>query len=260
MSIDVSNPLRRLVHAGVRIVFGPDGIARRRWPARPSVGLVRAGRRPEGFHGGARTRPGTSPAEFFAACAELEGASISAFAILAAELEHHGAPADLVWRARGAIRDEARHFKLCNRLARRFGGDVVACPRVEMRPPRALAAIARENVTEGCVSETFAAATALWQAATARDQEVRSVMAVIAEDELAHAQLAWDVHAWASARLGAEAGAALERARAEAAHELLHACDEPVDAELVTRVGVPSRAAAAWLVARATELWRPSAA
>ena len=175
------------------------------------------GRRPEGFAEGVRSEPGTSLGDFFAACAALEGASIAAFTQLAAELEHHGAPAGLTFRARVAAREEARHFKLTARLARSFGAGRVRCPRIPPRPPRELAALALENVIEGCVNETFSAAVALWQAANAADLHVRTTLAGIAEDELSHAQLAWDVHEWASERLGPRAAQQLEDARADAA-------------------------------------------
>jgi hypothetical protein len=247
----IAGYFRDLVSAGLTapVNGGPP-----RWRLRRGHGAT-PGRRPQGFSGDLPTQPGTTPAQFFGASAALEGASITAFAILAAELAHHGAPAGLVWRARAAVRQEARHFKLTERLTRRFGGAPVRCPRLPIPQPRSLQALALENVTEGCVSETFAAATALWQAATARDHEVRTVMAAIAEDELAHAQLSWDVHAWASQRLGPAVSRSLSRARAAAADRLRAACDAPVDAELVARIGVPSPAAAAWLVARAGELW-----
>jgi hypothetical protein len=244
---------RALVAAGVA-----SGVSGGRGQGRPRA-IAGAGRRPEGFIASLPTGPGTTPAQFFTAVAALEGASITAFAILAAELAHHGAPTTLVWRARAAVRQEGRHFRLTDRLARRFGGAPVPCPRLPIPQPRSLGALALENVTEGCVSETFAAATALWQAATARDHEVRAVMAAIAEDELSHAQLSWEVHAWASERLGPAITHNLVRARAAAAERLRAGCAAPVDPDLVARVGVPSPAAAAWLMARAGELWAEDA-
>jgi hypothetical protein len=57
--------------------------------------------------------------------------------------------------------------------------------------------LALENAVEGCVHETFAAARAAWQASYASDPSVRSLSAVLAADEAAHADLAADVHAWA---------------------------------------------------------------
>ena len=210
------------------------------------------GRRPQGFGEVASSSPGTSLADFFAACAALEGASIAAFATLAAELEHHGAPPALSARARAAAREEAQHFKITARLARRFGAGPVRCPRVRTGAPRDLHAVAMENVTEGCVSETFSAAVALWQAATAGDPAVRAALTGIAADELSHGQLAWDVHAWASARLGPTATDELAHARREAAARLHAGCQGPVDPELVARAGLPDAATATWLASQAS--------
>jgi hypothetical protein len=213
------------------------------------------GRRPDGFDAALATAPGTSLAAFFAGCAALEGASIRAFCTLADELDHHGAPPALAARARQAAREEARHFKATARLARRFGSPPVRCPRPPSAPPRDLSALALENVIEGCVNETFAAAVALWQATHAADPQVRAALAGIAEDELAHAQLAWDVHQWASECLGRAATRKLARARARAAHQLLHASARPVDPALVEQAGLPDAPTAIWLATQASALW-----
>ncbi len=110
-------------------------------------------------------------------------------------------------------------------------------------------------MTEGCVNETFSAAIALWQARRAAGPEVRAAMAAIAEDELSHAQLAWDVHLWASRRLGPAATEELEQARAEAARHLLAACARPIDPDLVTHAGFPDAASATGLALQAQPLW-----
>jgi hypothetical protein len=213
------------------------------------------GRRPDGFNAGLPTAPGTTLAAFFAGCAALEGASIRAFCTLADELDHHGAPPALAARARQAAREEARHFKATVRLARRFGSPPVRCPRPPAAPPRDLQALALENVIEGCVNETFAAAVALWQATHAADPQIRATLAAIAEDELTHAQLAWDVHRWASERLGRAATRKLTRARARAAHQLLHATTRPVDPALVEQAGLPDAPTATWLATQTHALW-----
>jgi hypothetical protein len=216
------------------------------------------GRRPDGFAAELSTAPGTSLAAFFASCAALEGASIAAFTTLAAELEHHRAPSQLAARARVAARDEARHFATTARLARRFGAAPVRCPRPPARSPRDLPELARENVVEGCVNETFAAAIALWQASHAADPAVRTALATIAEEELTHAQLAWDVHRWASAQLPPADADALIRARTRAAHQLLHAATSPVDPDLVARAGLPDAPTATWLATQTATLWGPA--
>jgi hypothetical protein len=204
--------------------------------------------------------PGTSLAAFFAGCAALEGASIAAFVTLAAELEHHRAPSELAARAHVAARDEARHFATTARLARRFGAAPVRCPRPPRQAPRDLPELARENVVEGCVNETFAAAIALWQASHAADPAIRAALATIAEEELAHAQLAWDVHRWASAQLPPAAADALVGARTRAAHQLLHAASSPVDPDLVAQAGLPDAPTATWLAIGAATLWDPAPA
>jgi hypothetical protein len=213
------------------------------------------GRRPIGFTDPVADASDPEVAAFFSACAQLEGASIAAFQILADELRHHGAPQALVDRARAAARDEARHFKLTARLARRFGAGRVRCPRVTRRPERDLLSVALENATEGCVSESFAAAVALHQAATASDPGVRAVMATIAEDELLHAQLAWDVHAWATDRLDRADRDRVVAARALAGHRLLVDAGRAVPAELVRHAGLPDAASATRMAAAALPLW-----
>jgi hypothetical protein len=213
------------------------------------------GRRPEGFAGAPCTRPGTSLAAYFADCARLEGASVTAFEILARELELHRAPATLIDRARVAAQDERRHFALTSRLARRFGAPPVRFPRPPRPGLRTLAAMARENVVEGCVNETFAAAVALWQAATAADPAVRATLAPIAEDELRHAQLAWDVHAWADPCLTVAQRADLRQARAQAGRALQEQAAGPVDLELIARAGLPGPAAGERLAGQAQRLW-----
>ena len=56
--------------------------------------------------------------------------------------------------------------------------------------------IALENAVEGCVREGYAAIVAALQARRAPAPAFRTTMAAIADDEAAHAQLAWDVDAW----------------------------------------------------------------
>ena len=213
------------------------------------------GRRPDGYTGTACVRPGTSLALYFADCARLEGASVTAFVVLARELEHHGAPAALSDRARLAARDETRHFAQTSRLARMFGSPAVRCPRPARRPLRPLAAVAQDNAVEGCVNETFGAALALWQAARAEHPAVRIAMAAIAEDEVAHAQLAWDIHDWATTRLPPAVTADLHRAREQAGQRLWADSDAPVDPRLVAQAGLPPQAAARGLAERAQALW-----
>jgi rubrerythrin len=67
-------------------------------------------------------------------------------------------------------------------------------------PVRDLEAVLLENAREGCIHETYAALIAAHQARYAEDPEVREVFTTIAAEEQRHAELAWDLHAWASER------------------------------------------------------------
>jgi hypothetical protein len=129
---------------------------------------------------------------FFAGAAQLEAASVPAFARLARELRAHGAPPSLIARAERARRDEIRHARAMARLAQRFGGEPRAIAEAAL-PVRSLAEIAVENAAEGCVRESLGALVAEWQARFAADARVRSAMKRIAADEREHAELAWDV-------------------------------------------------------------------
>jgi hypothetical protein len=66
-----------------------------------------------------------------------------------------------------------------------------------------LASVAARAAREGCIGETLAAVQAAEQLARAEDPAVRAVLAVIAEDEARHAELAWRTVAWA-VRTGGE--------------------------------------------------------
>jgi hypothetical protein len=219
-----------------------------------SRGIASVGRRPAGFADAAHDVGGTAVGRWLAATARLEGASVPAFAQLARELRAHGAPEALVRRARRARADEVRHFRIMRALARRHGADA-AWPSVRLPAVRPLAEIAEENAAEGCVRETFGAMVALWQAQHAGDRRIRTASARIAEDELSHAQLAWDVDAWARARLGD--GAALDHARREAARDLIAGlAASPVAPDLVATAGLPDAVTGAALARTlAPALW-----
>jgi hypothetical protein len=156
---------------------------------------------------------------FFARSAHLEAASVVAFERMARELERFGAPGELVARARAAALEEVRHAALMGAQARRFGGAVAP---VEVLPQgeRSLEDFAADNAREGCVRETFGAAVCAWQGLHALDPEIRRAMSEIADDEAGHAELSWDVDAWARSQLSADARARLEGIAADARREL----------------------------------------
>jgi hypothetical protein len=152
--------------------------------------------------------------EALATSAHLERASVRAFVELADWLARRGAPAELVRRCRAAAVDEIDHAVRMTALAHAAGAEVPAC---EADRPRTDAfAVALHNAVEGCVHEAFAAIVVAVQARQAATAELRETFARIAADELAHGQLAWDVHAWLASRLSAHERRAIERARARA--------------------------------------------
>jgi hypothetical protein len=220
--------------------------------ARPAC----TGRRPEGFIEPSDPRRGTAAGRWLARAAALEGASIPAFRRLARELAAHGAPDRLVRAARAAVAEEARHFAMMARAAR-AEGVAVRPARVGRLAVRALADVARENAREGCVRETFGAMSAVHQARHAAAPALRAAFGTIARDEARHARLAWEVDAWARAKLPAREARRVEAARREEGaalvDELARAAPSPA---LESQLGLPS-AAGARLQARrcARRLW-----
>ncbi|QSQ22576.1 hypothetical protein JY651_46980 [Pyxidicoccus parkwayensis] len=207
------------------------------------------GRRPEGLRSdGAVAERVSWLGALYARMAHLEAASVPAFERLAEELEAHGAPARLVRAARRSAKDEVRHARAMERLARSHGAPM---PELQVAPfqPRSLEALALENAVEGCVRETFGALLAGWQARTAEDPAVREALRSIAPDELRHAELSWSIDAWARSRLSPEARNRIEEARREAWRALEQDFAEAVLPESECRqAGLPAPGVARQLV------------
>lgn len=140
-------------------------------------------------------------AEAWCADGLAEHASVASFARFALELMALAAPADLVASAHQAALDEVKHARACFALARRYGGRDVAPGAFPMggsvEVSSDLVELAARVALEGCVGETVAAMQAAHQLEVARDPEVRRVLAMIAEDEARHAELAWRTISWA---------------------------------------------------------------
>ena len=179
----------------------------------------------------------------FATATQLEAASVDAFAILAAELRAHGAPAGLIGGAERARKDEVRHARMTAALARRFSACPVP-PIVTRREVRSLLQIALENAVEGCVREAYGAFLASWQAAAATDEFVRKVMRRIAPDEVRHAELAFAVDDWIRPQLSAAEQRLVAEARARAVRELLAELAAPTAVSLQLTAGLPPPAVA----------------
>jgi len=148
----------------------------------------------------------------------FEHASVASFARHALELLAVGAPAELVRDALRAADDEVEHARLCFALASRYAGSALgpgALPigRPEIR--RDLGSLAEHVAREGCINETVAAHLAEYARVGTTDAAARAALERIAEDEAAHARLAWRTLRWAIARGGDDVRARVQRVFAE---------------------------------------------
>jgi hypothetical protein len=221
-----------------------------------TAGFLCGGRRPGNYRPGVVPATCNAVAAYLARQAELEAASVRAFADLYADLVELGAPAQMRRAAIRAAADEVRHAAMSARLAKRFGATV--SPRqLRAAPRRDLRALVLDNAAEGCVRETYGAAVAGYQARTARDPIVRRAMYRIARDEAKHALLSWQLQRWAAPRL-ADRDAVL--AAASTARAELSAEAAIVQPELHGVLGVPAPAAAtAMLDELDARVWSPLA-
>ena len=163
--------------------------------------------------------------------ARMEHASIASFARFTLDLLAFGAPPELLELAQRAALEEVEHARLCFGLAARYGAADYGPGPLEVAEVRVAASLwdaALSAFDEGCVGETLAAFQALAALELATDPEVRRTLAQIAEQEAAHAELAWRFVSWSAARLGPELARVLERRLAErpiardATHEVEH--------------------------------------
>ncbi len=157
------------------------------------------GRRPPGL----RSR---GVGDWLTEAAHLEAASVPAFERLADELASLGAPDDLITRARLAAADEVRHAAAMHDLGAR-----VTPVSLAPVPPRDAFALALDNAVEGCVEEAFAAILCAYQAAHAAPP-LATAMTSIADDECAHADLAFAIADWLEPRLSPADRAAIDAA------------------------------------------------
>ena len=202
------------------------------------------GRRPSALpEDEARVGPGVG--DYFARAAYLEAASVDAFVELESRLATLGAPRSLRARAARAAADEKRHARTTSRIARGHGVEPQSPWVASAESPSTqvtLEELARANVVEGCVRESFAALVAMHQAARAEDPRVARAMGVIARDEARHAALSWSIHAWATRRLDSRARARVRAAAAGAIAKLHVDARSPRGGEIVRLAGHPSAA------------------
>jgi hypothetical protein len=204
------------------------------------------GRRPAGLPPPVPRQDRGAVGAYFAHAAYLEAASVDAFLHLEAQLSALDAPVPLRRRAVRAAEDEKRHARTTSRLARYYGAEPER-PCLAEAPRLTLDQLARENMAEGCVRESFAALLALHQAERAEDPKVARAMRVIAREEARHAALSWSIHAWALERLDSAARAGVEGAAARAIARLRENARAPRASEVARIAGLPSAASEARL-------------
>lgn len=199
----------------------------------------------------------TGAAAWLARAAHDEAASVHAFRALAGELAALDAPAELLAELEAAADDEVRHAAAVADLAARHG--LVAPPLdIAETPARDRLALAVENAVEGCVHETWAALCAAHQARHARDPRVRAIYAEIAADEARHADLAWRLAAWLEDQLTTRERDLVSAALTAAVRDLRVALDRAPIESTAADLGLPDRAAAAFLLAGLeAALWSP---
>jgi hypothetical protein len=199
-----------------------------------------AGRRPAGFQEGTLLASGRPIGEHFASMATLEAASVTAFRRLHRQLAAFGAPPELLARIRKAARDEIRHARATGALAKKYGVTPSAPQIAAEGASPSLFAIALENAREGCVRETYGALVAHLQTTQAGDDDVRSVMLAIADEETEHAALSWDIATWIEAQLGDAERAQLAAERRAAFRTLARELATAVDPRVREASGVPA--------------------
>jgi hypothetical protein len=140
--------------------------------------------------------------------AQMEHASIAAFARLSLVLLSLDAPLDLVAEAQRASLDELAHYRSCIAQVRRLSGTEVRLGALladGCLDSTSLEDLVSTNVLEGCIGETLAATIVSERARRAPVQELRVMFAGIAADEERHAALAFRILRWALAIGGAPA-------------------------------------------------------
>ncbi len=156
--------------------------------------------------------------------ARTEHASVASFTRMVLELLSLGAPAELVGETLRAAEDERRHAIAAFTLASHYGRVELAPGPLDIRDclgASSAAEIAERVAGEGCVAETVSALLIGEAAERAEDLAVREHLTRVAEEESAHALLAWKTLAWLLARRSIdrdEVHARVARAFARAEH------------------------------------------
>ncbi len=173
---------------------------------------------------------------FFAECASSELGSVFGFEEVTRWLRSHGAPERLIVWAEQAAREEVRHTREMLEYARRHN----VIPRAVRPVPSAGESIfefARANLVDGCVAETYAALELVWMGDYAAG-ELRELFARTADDEVAHAGLAFEIHDWLLPQLTHEERAKLSSALHDALRQMMERASTP-RASPLAELGLP---------------------
>jgi hypothetical protein len=158
--------------------------------------------------------------------AQMEHASVAAFARFALDLLALGAPSDLVAQAQEAMGDEVRHARASYALASAYRGRELGPGPLDVRgavgAPNPLD-FAVALVHEGCIGETLSAVEAAEASSLAKDSAVRRALGAIAAEEARHAALAWRALGWILDREGPDLRFTIESVFAAALANALHA-------------------------------------
>jgi|SRR6187402_596099 len=136
----------------------------------------------------------------FLRAAQAEHASIASFAKFSLELLAVGAPPQLLEQAHKAALDEIEHARICFALASHFSGQPFGpgpLPLELTMSSPTLLEVTRDTVRDGCINETLAACEAQAAAERTTVPTIALALTIIAEDETAHAELAWRFVGWA---------------------------------------------------------------
>lgn len=128
-----------------------------------------------------------------------EHASIASFARFVQELLWHSAPPELVTSALQAAAEEVEHAQTSFAIASRLLGKSLGPGPLPLVSPRntSLAELALSTFEEACIEESFGALLAATAAEYCTDDDIRSALLKIAEEEARHAELAWRTVSWA---------------------------------------------------------------
>ena len=144
-----------------------------------------------------RSRVGTH----WLVAATMEHASVASFAMFTMDLMALGAPSEMIEQAVQAQQDEVNHAKACFTLASQYldapHGPGPLCLSGVTVGTHTLEEVLVQTLRDGCINETLAAAEARWLLARVQDVALREILSTIAEEEAAHAALAWRFVRWA---------------------------------------------------------------